>query len=223
MTRGWVFLDTRIWPLHPWCMTQAPAIVKEIDILELIRSGTHFAEKRGTYVYCIEARTGRTLSIHHHESGLPVQFQEETLPDGTLVVRQLDMPTVVSAQREVLYNPLTLDLICQRITEGDSLTKVLKDSAFPTYATFCRWRRAHPEIEEMLNLARRDRAEALRDQVMEYADEADEDNVNVKKFQADTAKWAAGVDDPKYSPKSKTELSVQVPTQIIVKTGIERD
>ena len=38
----------------------------------------------------------------------------------------------------------------------------------------------------------------------------------------DTYKWAAGVEDRRYTASTKVEATVSVPTQIVVQTGIDR-
>lgn len=95
----------------------------------------------------------------------------------------------------------------------------------PSYTTFCRWRREHPWIEEHIERARRDRAEHYRDKVLLEAEIAtsSKDPINATNTKIDAYKWAAGIDKPEvYSPKAKLEATVNVPTQIIVATGIDR-
>lgn len=120
------------------------------------------------------------------------------------------------------YNPLVVDIICQKILEGGSLSQICGQPNMPSYAIFCRWRREHPVIESQLELARKDRAEALRDKALEFADDADEDNATSQKLKHDAYKWAAGIDDSRYSPKAKVEASVTMPTMIVLNTGIDR-
>mgnify|MGYP006383066755 CR=1 FL=1 len=123
--------------------------------------------------------------------------------------------------RYVAYNSFLVDIICQRITEGEPLTKICQTYGFPSYSTFCKWRREHPEINELLDQARRDRAEFMRDQAMEVALGATERTVDSSTLKHAAFKWGAQVDDKeRYSPTSKVQMENSQPLQIIVNTGI---
>lgn len=197
---------------------------KTIDLIELVKDGRHFAEKRGERIHIIDSVTGNTIVVYTdaHNGNIPTHFLESALPNGSTVWIQEGINPVVGGLREVAFNPVTVDLICQKIAEGGNLTKICTERGMPTYPTFCRWKRAHPWIEEQLESARRDRAEYLRDRAVEEALAADSDNVGAQSLKHEAMKWAAGVDHGKYSPKAKVEATLNVPTQIIVSTGIDR-
>jgi hypothetical protein len=107
--------------------------------------------------------------------------------------------------------------------EGESLAKICKREGMPPYHVVSRWRRDSGEFKEMMEMARVDRAEMLRDKAMEEAEQADETDVASRKLKHDAYKWAAGVDDhARYSPKAKVEGTINLPTQIVISTGISR-
>lgn len=197
---------------------------KTIDLVELVKDGRHFAEKRGERIHIIDSVTGNSIVIYTDAQNgqVPTHFLESALPNGSTVWIQEGINPVVGGMREITFNPITVDIILQKIAEGGSLTSICKLPGFPTYPTFCRWKRQHPWIEEALDSARRDRAEFLRDEAMRQALEADEDNVSAQSLKHEALKWGAGVDHAKYSPKAKVEATLNVPTQIIVSTGIDR-
>lgn len=197
-----------------------------VDILELIRSGTHFAEKRGDKVHVINAKTGETYIMYSHLTpGVPRSLTLVVLEDGTKVWTQEALAPSTRGVRETTFNPVIIDLMCQRILEGEGITDICGTDSMPSYATFTRWRREHPWIDEHLNRARTDRAEKFRDKAIKEADNArsTKDPLGATALRVDTYKWAAGIDQPeRYSPKAKVEATISMPTQIIVHTGIDR-
>lgn len=94
----------------------------------------------------------------------------------------------------------------------------------PKYSQLVRWMRVHPWIKQAIEDARLARAEYHRDKVMEEAERAEswKDAIIATQVKIDAHKWAAGVDDAKYKGNAKIEASINVPTQIVVHTGIDR-
>ena len=213
--------DARRHDLSPW-----PRYPDPMNINDLLRAGTHFAETRGEHIHIINSSTGVTEIVltkdrkHVHSNSSLV---EHKLQDGSSVWAPTGVNPVVGGERAVMFSPLVVDLICAKLVEGGALSRICQEGGMPTYATLCAWRRAHKWIDERLEQARRDRAEYLRDQALEEAMGADEDNALAQKLKHDALKWAAGVDHEKYNPKTKIDAVVSAPTQIIVHTGISRE
>lgn len=199
------------------------ALPTSLNILELLKDGHHFAELHGNNTHIINAITGVRYVMPTRQT-TPLHFNEHVQPDGTTwYVAEGLSENHLESRDSIPYNPILVDVICQRIAEGGALTVILKeDDKLPTYAMFSRWRRAYPYIDEHMEKARRDRAEAMRDRAIEAAESADEDNVAAQSLKHNAYKWAAGVDDARFSPKAKVEATLTVPTQIIVHTGIDR-
>lgn len=195
-----------------------------VNFLDLLRSGTHFAEERGDYVYILESKTGVTLAIQPKKNP-GATLSPKTLEDGSTLWCEPDFTPRPYLHHEAVYSPITLDIICQRIAEGMSITDICKTQGMPTYSTLTRWRRLHPEVQEALAQARIDRAEAFRDKAVKEAASAEgKDPISGPALRVDTYKWAASVDDPqRYSQKAKIEAQINMPTQIIVETGIRRE
>ncbi len=116
-------------------------------------------------------------------------------------------------------------MICEKIARGAGLIKICDEAGMPSYPMLCRWRRQHPEIDKALDAARRDRAEFHRDKAMAVVEPKlnDMDEVADAKLKHEAHKWAAGVDDQKFSPKSKVDVAVNTPTIIQISTGINRE
>lgn len=191
------------------------------NYLDLLKAGTHYSEKRGQHIHIVDVNSGlSTLVLSANPSNMVQLVQQESLTGEISWIEAGISNLTVAKQTE--YNPLVLQLLCQRIAEGGSLTKICKDSDMPTYTTLAKWRLKYPEVREMLEQAYVDRADTLRDNALDAALAADEDNVDSQKLKHDAYKWAAGVDSTRYSPKAKIEANIQVPTQIVVQTGIDR-
>jgi len=121
----------------------------------------------------------------------------------------------------IQFSPNLMDIICQKIAEGDSLTNICNEPDMPGYNTLSRWRREHPKVAEMIQHARRDRAENHYTRVLEEADGADEDNVQANKLRVTAYQWAAGVDNPEvFGAKTKISGDKDAPVQFIIDTGI---
>lgn len=131
---------------------------------------------------------------------------------------------IASLAKPRVYHPQIVDILAQRVSEGLGITKICKQSDMPAYSTLCRWKRQHPEIEDILEMARRDRAEYLRDEALEKADEAsDKNDTPAAALKYEARKWAAGVDHAgRYGTKNKVDVALAA-TMLVVDTGIRRD
>jgi hypothetical protein len=67
------------------------------------------------------------------------------------------------------YTSLIAERICERIAEGEPLTKICKDQQVPAYRTVLGWRVANKEFQHMYARAREDAADTLADQIRELA------------------------------------------------------
>lgn len=198
-----------------------------LDLSALLSDGRHFSERRGTTIHIIDAVTGRTVVAFTGDVRMPTVLERVQTPEGEAWLA----PGVARRElsvRSVEYSPIILDLICQEIVNGKGLTEVCQLEGFPTYQTLCRWRRKHPEVNEAIEQARRDRAEVLRDETLAHVKRVAMDNLGTKGDVAatgvllDATKWATGVDNERYNPKAKVDAAVIAPTQIIINTGIDR-
>lgn len=65
--------------------------------------------------------------------------------------------------------------ICARLAGGEPLTKICRDEEMPNPATVYRWLIAHSTFSEMYTRAREDQADTLADEIMEIADDGQND------------------------------------------------
>jgi hypothetical protein len=204
---------------------KTPELPEGVDFVELIRQGTHFSQAHGDKIYLYHKKTGHLhVVLHRSPLGNHGQLVKKEMAYGPLYVEEEIPIATIGAQQTVQFTPLLIEEICQKITEGGSLKSICSTPGFPTYSLFCRWRREHAWIEKALEEARFDRAEYLRDELVEIADSAESiKDAAAKALRIEARKWSAGIDNQKYNPKAKVEVTGAVATQIIVHTGIVRD
>lgn len=87
------------------------------------------------------------------------------------------------------------DHICERLSEGESLRSICRDAGFPDKATVFRWLIANKEFRDQYARARETQADAIADEILNIADEA-EDAAKAR-VQIDARKWLAGKLRPK--------------------------
>lgn len=235
-SRGWVrnFLH-RITPQVSFpldlthCALHAPIMAIEnptaFNILELLQDGVHFSERVGNKVHVINSLTGARIILDSAPKAGQIATLKPFTDPSTGVTHYLESPltNTPNIATHLAYNPAIIDEMCAKIASGERLTNICKQPNFPSYPMLSRWRNAYPEIDAKLERARRDRAEHYADSVHNYAQEVDQLNIDETKLKIDASKWLAGVDAPeKYSPKAKVEASIQIPTQIIITTGVDR-
>ena len=95
------------------------------------------------------------------------------------------------------YTPELGDAICAQVTEGKSLVKICLDEDMPDPRTVYRWFRKHEEFCQNYARAKEDQADYFVEDILQIADEAKNDDIQVAKLRVDTRKWAAS----KYKPK----------------------
>jgi hypothetical protein len=152
------------------------------------------------------------------------QLVERLLPSGEVVLVQADIdPSKLSKFKFQEYSSYVVDLICEKIVEGESLKTICTLPGFPNYATLCRWKKQVEGIQEQLDQARRDRAEMMRDEAWQIAKDAKESNVDSSKLKVQTAQWLASTDNKERFGNAKAQVELNQPLQIIVQTGIVRE
>lgn len=110
------------------------------------------------------------------------------------------------------YCKETVDAICERLVEGESLRAICRDEAMPAISTVFRWLSLHPEFSEQYARAREEQAETLADEIVAIADEtevsAKHDGEEVRfavdatavarnRLRVDARKWVAAKLKPK--------------------------
>lgn len=90
-----------------------------------------------------------------------------------------------------MFNQKLAERVCEAIASGDSLVKVCKRKWAPSYTTVMKWCREHSDFAQMYARAREDQADYLADDIVDIADGATPDDVQVAKLKVDARKWTA--------------------------------
>ncbi|MDO4698628.1 MAG: hypothetical protein Q4A60_08160 [Pasteurellaceae bacterium] len=91
--------------------------------------------------------------------------------------------------RPTKYNTKIISKICQAIADGKSLRSICNNSKMPNKSTIFRWLNIYPEFMKEYQLAVALRNETYTDKILEIADSADRENLEVSKLQIDSFKW----------------------------------
>ena len=100
------------------------------------------------------------------------------------------------------------DLICEGIAKGLSLVKICQAKDMPVERSVYRWRRLHESFSQNYARAREDAADQFVQEIMDIADAAEADDVQVAKLRVDTRKWTAARFNKAYQDKQTTELQI---------------
>jgi hypothetical protein len=123
----------------------------------------------------------------------------------------------------IKYSPLLAEEICAGLLEGHGIMATLKAVGM-SYREYCNMRRVYPDFAEMVEQARRDRAELFFDKLEEVAETtpAVEEDIALGRLKADVYKHMAEVSSPERFGK-KTQIQGKIGIGIIkVDTGIDR-
>ena len=75
------------------------------------------------------------------------------------------------------YTQETVDAICERLADGQSLRTICADDSMPSKSTVFKWLAELPEFSDQYARAREAQADALADEIIDIADESDRDTV----------------------------------------------
>ena len=156
-----------------------------------------------------------------------------TLVNGALQVRDIETGEITGESGKWVrpvavkeYSVALGDHVCDLVRRGDTYNIIATKMNLGSPQTIYRWRNKHPDFDEHLKAARRDRADYYHDQVMEVAqrDRIDKDEVSALKLKTDLYKWGAEKANPQeYGAQTKITGDSNAPLQIMVDTGIKRE
>jgi hypothetical protein len=93
--------------------------------------------------------------------------------------------------RTTKYTPETVETICERLGEGESLTEICADLHMPSMRSVTGWLRRYPEFRQAYMIARRTQADRIFDEVREVARAATPKDVSVARLNMDALRWQA--------------------------------
>lgn len=124
------------------------------------------------------------------------------------------------------YSDYTANMLCARLTNGESLRTICRDEDMPGVVTVFSWMRRYPEFEKLYTRALQHRVETHVEEIIEIADDgtndfvekvrddgstyivADHEHIQRSRLRVDTRKWIASKLKPrKYGEKITQEHS----------------
>lgn len=134
------------------------------------------------------------------------------------------------AGRPSEYNTETAAIICARLSNGESLRRILKTPGMPDTVTVYRWIGANPEFRKQYEIAREDQADSLADEITDIADDSSADTLTDEmgrercdkewvarsKLRVDARKWVASKLKPKKYGERLEIDGIKVPEPIIL-------
>jgi hypothetical protein len=103
--------------------------------------------------------------------------------------------------------------ICERIAEGEPLTRICKDRQIPAYRTVLGWRVANEEFQQMYARARQDAADTLADEIRELAGRVERGELepNAGRVAIDALKWVASKLKPReYGDRAQLDMTASL-------------
>lgn len=204
---------------------------KERDITSSLADGKHFARKNAQgYTELVDSLSGIVVAILGAPESFgerePILEQRLTRSGHTILVESSLPANVAENLKNQKFNPYAVDLLCEKIINGKNITEACKEPGMPSYTVLQHWKRMHPEIIKQIEEAKAARAEWKAEEALRIA----MDNEDFKfptqaaKLKVDTLMQTAGFDNSKFSPKSKVDVAIQQPVQVVIVTGVpERD
>ncbi|MBF0400563.1 MAG: hypothetical protein HQL90_07315 [Magnetococcales bacterium] len=94
----------------------------------------------------------------------------------------------------------TVQIICDRIADGESLRRILATPDMPSMSTIRRWRIEDPETERSFLLAAQAQSDTFADMMLDVAVSAKggtKEDIAAARLEIETLKWRAGQQSPK--------------------------
>ena len=126
------------------------------------------------------------------------------------------------AKKPVYYSDALRDIICDRLSNGESLRQICRDKDMPSVGAFLRWVSENKELEEHYARARDAQADFYVDEIISIVDECDD--VQKARLQMDARKWTAGRMKPqKYGDSVNLKHSGDKTNPVVVSWANEQD
>jgi hypothetical protein len=186
--------------------------------------GAPVPETRKHYLYlnddglpeAVDVETGEVIAMEIHSKDLH-KYRSMVVDGRRRWVPLVDLAT------SVRFSPLFADQFINHILDGHGVRRVCEMMSIE-YREYVNMRKAYPEFGEMVDEARKDRAELFFEKIEEVAEqtEADEEEVALGRLKLDAYKHLSGVADPaKFG--TKTQVTGKLAVGVIqIETGIRR-
>lgn len=106
------------------------------------------------------------------------------------------------------YSQDVAAVICQRLTEGESLRKICADEAMPDRSTVLRWLESHEDFAAIHARARESQADYMDDLILDTANASTPESSPADRVKIGAYQWRAERLKPKkYGPRLTAELT----------------
>lgn len=115
------------------------------------------------------------------------------------------------AARPTHYDEALAAEICRRLADGELLCDICHPARMPSRDTVRRWQSENGAFRDRYAAARDQQADALAEEAIHIARDADTDSVTVCRLQIDTIKWlVAKIAPRRYGDKVVPDATVRV-------------
>ena len=127
------------------------------------------------------------------------------------------------AARPTHYSEALAAEICRRLADGELLCDICRPARMPSRDTVRRWQSENGPFRDRYAAARDQQADALAEEAIHIARNADVDSVAVCRLQIDTIKWLiAKIAPRRYGDKVLPDATVRVSIGDAIEKGRER-
>ncbi|WP_422016378.1 hypothetical protein [Reyranella sp.] len=127
------------------------------------------------------------------------------------------------AARPTQFSEALAAEICRRLADGELLCDICRPARMPSRDTVRRWQSEHGPFRDRYAIARDQQADALAEEAIQIARNADADSVAVCRLQIDTIKWLiAKIAPRRYGDKLLPDATVKVSIGEAIEKGRER-
>jgi hypothetical protein len=130
---------------------------------------------------------------------------------------------LIDLESHIQYSPLFADAFAESILSGIGIRRTC-EALGVSYREYVNLRKTYPEFGELVDEARKDRAELFFDKIEEVAEqtEAQEDEIALGKMRIEAYKHLSEISDPQKFGK-RTQISGKIGVGVIqIETGIRR-
>jgi len=121
------------------------------------------------------------------------------------------------------YSKQLASHICDLLAKGQTIKKICSEEGMPGRDVIYKWMREYNEFKLAVNEARALRADYYADEIIETAEEVDDDGkfaIEKAKLKVKAYEWSARKDNPeRYDAKASAKP--QGPAKIIINTGVD--
>lgn len=129
----------------------------------------------------------------------------------------------MSAHRPTDFNEALAAEICRRLADGELLGDICRPARMPSRDTVRRWQSENAEFGRRYATARDQQADALAEEAIRIARNADADTVTVCRLQIDTIKWlTAKIAPRRYGEKAVPDVAPKASIGDAIEKGRER-